>query len=331
MTRSLANPLYLLLGLSAGLIIWLFIWRMQHKVNRVIFPALDILKGLSRGRSKDWLRYMPLALKSAAIVLIAIALARPQSISSGQDVWSEGIDIVIVLDISGSMLAQDFHPDRAQVAKLVAADFIQGRKNDRIGIVLFAKYAFTQCPLTIDHDILIELLRDTKVGMVDENNTAIGSAIAAALKRLETSTGKSKVIILLTDGENNFGLPPMTATEAAQALGARIYTIGVGTRGLAPYPARDIFGRVVMQQVQVSIDENLLREIARATGGRYFRATDEQKLREIFAEIDKMEKQRIEVKAYRRYAELFYPWAASALVLLAIAFLIETTLMRRLA
>ncbi|MBM3329057.1 MAG: VWA domain-containing protein [Calditrichaeota bacterium] len=326
----MASPELLALALAAIPLIWLYIRRARRIRQRSVFrlPTYRVLNGQPGGRWKRYFVHAPAAGRWGAIILMAIALARPQSVSSGEDVWSEGIDIVLALDISASMLARDLRPDRAEAAKSVAAEFIAARPNDRIGLVLFAKHAFTQCPLTIDHDILRELLSQVEIGLVDADNTAIGSALATALKRLDATTSKSKVIILLTDGENNYGLPPTTAAEAAQALGARVYTIGVGTRGTAPYPSRDVFGRIVMQQVRVSIDEPLLREIAGSTGGRYFRATDENKLREIFAEIDRMEKQRTLVRAYRKHAEMFYPWAWGAFALVVAGLFIEGYFLR---
>ena len=264
-------------------------------------------------------------------MLLIIAIARPQSVSQGQDVSTEGIDIIMTLDISASMRARDFTPDRAEAAKKVAKDFIMQRSDDRIGIVLFAKQAFTQCPLTIDHAVLLDLVDAIEIGLADPDNTAIGQALGVALNRLEGSESKSKIIILLTDGENNFGQPPTTLAEAAQALNIKIYTIGVGTLGTAPFPFRDPFGRTSYRNVQVSIDEDLLKEIASSTGGKYFRATDDKKLEEIFQEINQMEKTKIEVIAYRRYAELFYNWAWTALIFSTISWLISVLYLRRLA
>lgn len=318
MTRAFANPWFLLLLLTIPAAVWFFLQRLKQRRGAAILPTQKLASGVKLQEIKPKLRYLPFIAKMAALACLAIALARPQSISKGQDVHSEGIDVVLTIDISASMLAQDFNPDRARAAKQVAAEFIKNRPNDRVSVVLFAKQAFTQCPLTVDHDILLELLEQVEVGLADADNTAIGSGLGTALNRLKGSTSKSKVVILLTDGENNYGVPPMTATEAGQALGVRVYTIGVGTRGMAPYPARNMFGQTMMQSVPVSIDENLLRQIAEKTGGRYFRATDENKLRDIFTEIDRMEKTRIEIRAYRRYSELFYPWATAGLVLLAI-------------
>lgn len=326
-----ANPEWFLAALVIPPIVWLYIMRYRRGVSVITFTSTKFVARLARGGLKKTLRHFPFMFGMTALLLIVIALARPQSIHEGQNVYSEGIDIIIVLDISASMLAQDFSPNRVEAAKVVAANFIQNRKNDRIGIVLFAKQAFTQCPLTVDHRILLEFLDDVKIGLTDPDNTAIGQALGAAVGRLKDSDSKSKVIILLTDGENNYGLPPLTAAEAAKELRVRTYTIGVGTRGTAPYPGRDMFGRATTQQVQVSIDEELLTEIAQSTGGRYFRATSETKLREIFSEIDRMEKTRIEIRAFRRYAELFYPWAIAAVIIAGAGLLLSSIYLKGVA
>lgn len=327
MNWTFADPWFLLTALAAPLVVAAVWIKRRRKQPSVIFPMFRSAKRVGATSWKVHLRWLPTSASIVAIILLAIVLARPQSVSEGEDVWTEGIDLVLVLDISASMLAQDFSPDRVGAAKQVAAEFISSRPNDRIGLVLFAKQAFTQCPVTIDHTILLELLSGVQIGLADPDNTAIGSALAAGLNRLKDSAAKSRVIVLLTDGENNYGLPPMTAAEAAQALGIRVYTIGVGTRGTAPYPTRDIFGRTVMQQVPVNIDEPLLQEIAQMTGGRYFRATDNSKLVEIFAEIDKMEKTRIEIHAFRRFSEKFYPFAKVALGLILIGLFLSLTVL----
>lgn len=311
-------------------LVWLYIKRRRSGHHSVPMSGTKLIRHLSAGQITSKLQVVPYVLKIIAIILLIIALARPQSVSTGQNVDTEGIDIILALDISASMRAQDFKPDRAEAAKLVAKQFIAERKNDRIGVVLFAKQAFTQCPLTIDHAILTDLVDDIQIGLVDPDQTAIGQALGVALNRLRTGAGKSRVVILLTDGENNFGQPPSTLADAAKAIGVRVYTIGVGTRGTAPYPVQGIFGRSTHQNVPVNIDEDLLQEIASLTGGKYFRATDEQKLQQIFTEIDKMEKTKIEVQAFRRYAELFYNWAWVALVLLTLGWLMSSVFMRSL-
>lgn len=325
---NFSDPLFLILGLLVIPVIWIFIRRKKQRIPAITFTDVDTVRIVARANYKRYLRFLPPATKIAALLLMVVALARPQDVSEGQEVNTEGIDIVLAVDISASMLARDFSPDRVGAAKLVASDFISARPDDRIAIVLFAKQAFTQCPLTIDHHILLELLDGVEVGLANPDNTAIGQALAAALNRLKASASKSKVVILLTDGENNWGLPPTTAAEAAEALGIRIYTIGVGRRGSAPYPARDMFGRTVLRDVPVSIDEGLLKEIAASTDGKYFRATNNEKLEKIFAEIDRMEKTKIEVRAFRRYAELFYPWALAALVLLVAGAIFSATILR---
>ena len=327
---NFSSPLFLIFGAAIIPVILVYLKRRKNRYPSVTFTALNIARSVVRTNYKRPLRYLPPTFKIAAILLIVIGLARPQDVHEWEDVNTEGIDIVLAVDISASMLARDFSPDRVGAAKEVAANFISERPDDRIAIVLFAKQAFTQCPLTIDHDILQELLSGVEIGLADPDNTAIGQALAAALNRLKSSESKSKVIILLTDGENNYGLPPTTAAEAAEALGVRVYTIGVGSRGTAPYPAKDRFGRTVFRNVPVSIDEPLLKDIAGSTGGKYFRATNNEKLRQIFAEIDKMEKTKIEIRAYKRYSERFYPWALSALILLAAGFLLSTTILRGL-
>ena len=320
----LRDPQWLWAGLIVIPLVWLYILRRRRRLVSVMFSATGIADAVIRVRNslKPYLRHISISLTVVAVMMLIIGMARPQAVSKGQDVYSEGIDIILVLDISASMLAMDFRPDRVGAAKVVAADFIRERPNDRIGVVLFAKHAFTQCPLTLDHSTLLGLVDSVKVGMSDPDNTAIGQALGSALNRLKDSEAKSKVVILLTDGENNFGLPPMTAAEAATALGIRVYTIGVGKRGTAPYPANDLFGRQVTQQIPVSIDEDLLRSIADMTGGQYFRATNNDKLKQIFGEIDQMEKSLIQVTAYKRYAELFYPWVMGSLIAIALALVV---------
>ncbi len=330
MIPQFADPWFLGLALVVVPIIWLYIRRNRRGFPSVSFPTTGWAQEIGSNRIKRWLRHLIFIFKIAAIILLAIALARPQSVSRGQEVETEGIDIVIALDISASMRARDFNPDRAEAAKQVAINFIEQREHDRIGIVLFAKHAFTQCPLTVDHAILKQMVENVEIGLVDPDNTAIGQALGVALNRLKESPSKSRVVILLTDGENNFGQPPTTLAEAAQALGVKVYTIGVGTRGTAPYPMKDPFGRTTYRQVQVNIDEDLLKEIATATGGKYYRAANDQKLKAIFDEIDQLEKIKIEVRAFRKYAELFYNWAYAALALLIFGWLAAVLILRSL-
>jgi Ca-activated chloride channel family protein len=255
-----------------------------------------------------------------AIAFLIVALARPQSHSSSQDVSVEGIDIVLACDISGSMLAEDFKPNRIEAMKSVANDFIDGSPNDRIGLVIFSSEAFTQCPLTINHSILKNLFSQVHMGMIDDG-TAIGDGLATAVNRLRTSAAVSKVIILLTDGINNMGvIDPMTAAEIAKLYGIRVYTIGIGTMGTAPYPVNTPFG-IQYQNVNVEIDEATLTQVAEKTNGKYFRATNNTKLAGIYKEIDKLEKSKIDVLEYRKKTEEFMPLALIALFF----FLLELT------
>ena len=240
------------------------------------------------------------------LCLLILAFARPQSGIKGEDVITQGIDIVLTIDISSSMLAEDIKPNRVNAAKVVAADFIKGRNNDRIGLVVFSGEAYTQCPLTIDYGILLGFMDQIHVGMI-EDGTAIGMGLATAVNRLRNSEAKSKVIILLTDGRNNKGeVDPLTAAQAAQAFDIRVYTIGAGTRGTAMYPVQDPFFGKRYVPMQVDIDEGILTRIADMTEGKYFRATNQESLRHIYKEIDDLEKTKIKVKEYTRYSELFY-------------------------
>jgi Ca-activated chloride channel family protein len=244
-------------------------------------------------------------LRLLALVLVIVALARPQTTSEGENVSTEGIDIVLVTDVSGSMLAEDFRPNRIEAAKAVAADFVDGRPNDRIGLVVFAGESFTQCPITLDHAVVKSLIAEVKSGQI-EDGTAIGMGLATAVSRLKDGKSKSRVIILLTDGVNNRGaIDPLTAAGIASTFGIRVYTVGVGTIGMAPYPVQTPLG-TQYSNVPVEIDEELLKNIAAQTGGKYFRATDNDKLRMIYSEIDRLEKTRIEVTQFRRHREDFY-------------------------
>jgi Ca-activated chloride channel family protein len=260
---------------------------------------------------------------------IIVALARPQSSFGSQKVTTEGIDIMIAFDISGSMLAEDFKPNRIDAAKRVAVDFIDGRPNDRIGLVIFAGESFTQCPLTTDHAVLKNLFAGIQSGMLVDG-TAIGEGLATAVIRIRDSKAKSRVIILLTDGVNNMGeISPLTAGEIASLYGIRVYAIGVGTHGHAPYPVRTPFG-IHYQNMPVDIDEEVLKKIADETGGKYFRATNNNKLREIYAEIDLMEKTKIEVMEFRHKYERFYPFVMLSLLCLIVERLSRYTFLKTL-
>ena len=274
-------------------------------------------------------------LKFVALFLFIIALARPQSVSEETQINTEGIDIVLAVDASGSMLAEDFtlgkiRQNRLEVVKKVVEDFIRKRKSDRIGMVAFAARAYTVCPLTLDYDWLIRNLERIEIGAI-EDGTAIGSAIASSLVRLEDTEAKSKIIILLTDGINNAGkMSPPVAAEAAKALGVKIYTIGAGSRGLVPYPMRAPWGGTFYENVKIEIDEELLEKIAADTGGKYFRATDTDSLEKIYTEIDKMEKTTVEEVGFRRFGELFPIFLIPALVLLLVEIILSNSILRRL-
>ncbi|MHC1774679.1 MAG: VWA domain-containing protein [Lentimicrobium sp.] len=277
---------------------------------------------------KLYFHHIQFLFKILAFSLLVVALARPQSTSSRQSVSVEGIDIVLAMDISGSMLAEDFHPNRLEAAKEVAVDFIKDRPGDRIGLVVFSGESFTQCPLTSDHPVLINLFDEIKSGMI-EDGTAIGDGLATAVNRLKESQAISKVIILLTDGENNRGfIDPTSAAEIAKVFGVRVYTIGVGTIGTAPYPMPTPFG-IQYQQMEVRIDEPLMEKIAEMTNGKYFRATNKQKLEEIYNEIDKLEKSKVDVTEFRRKKEEFIPFALAAVILLLLDFILGISIFKK--
>ena len=277
-----------------------------------------------------YLRHLPFALRAAAFALLVVALARPQDVEQNVRTNTEGIDIMLAIDVSGSMLARDFKPDRITAAKEVAGSFIADRYGDRIGLVAFAGEAFTQSPLTTDQSTLQTLLARIRSGLI-EDGTAIGNGLATAINRLRESDAKSKVIILLTDGVNNQGqIAPMTAAEIAKAQGIRVYTIGVGTEGMAPYPAIDMFGNLTFVNQKVEIDEKVLKAISDMTGGRYFRATDKEKLKAVYDEINQLEKSKIEVMEHISYHELFLTWALAALGLLFAEFLLSNLVLKRI-
>ena len=318
---------------------WLFVlipllllWYVKKQYNQTSvfrFPGTTDLPENTGG--KVWVKHLLFALNLISTALIIVALARPQSSTSLQNVSTEGIDIVIALDISGSMLARDFKPNRLEASKEVAQRFIDNRLNDRIGLVVYSGESFTQCPLTTDHAVLKNLFRDIENGMI-EDGTAIGMGLATAVNRLKESEAKSKVVILLTDGSNNAGdIPPVTAAEIAQTLGVRVYTIGVGTNGYAPMPVRTMTGQIAYEKTKVFIDEATLEEIAELTGGKYYRATDNTSLESVYAEIDELEKSKIEVTEYRKKSEEYLPWVLGAIVLLFMRYLIQNTLIKSIA
>ncbi len=263
----------------------------------------------------SWLRHIPFLLRTAALCLIIVAIARPRSSTEIEKIDTEGIDITLAMDVSTSMLARDFNPDRISAAKDIAIEFIAQRPSDRMAIVVFAGESYTQCPLTTDRATLINLMKEVQTGLI-EDGTAIGNGLATAVARMKDSDAKSRVVILLTDGVNNSGeVSPQTAAEIAKTYGIRVYTIGVGANGMAPYPVMTPWGMDV-QQMKVEIDEALLKDIADVTGGRYFRATDNTKLSEIYSEINKMEKARTTIDSFPVYKELFGKYALAALICL---------------
>lgn len=325
-----ANPSYIyLLLLLIPLIGWYF-WKMrknQASVEMSSSQAFDAPKAVT---AKVYLRHVPFVLRMIAIALVIVILARPQSTNSWQNSSTEGIDIMMAIDISSSMLAQDLRPNRLEAAKNVAAAFINGRPNDNIGLVVFSAESFTQCPLTTDHAILLNLFKNIQSGMI-EDGTAIGLGLANAVSRIKDSQAKSKVIILLTDGSNNRGeIAPVTAAEIAKTFGIRVYTIGVGTKGEAPYPFRLPGGMIQTQMIPVDIDEPTLKQIATTTGGQYFRATDNASLKEIYSEIDQMEKTKISVREYSKKQEEYKNIALLLLALLLLELLLNHTLLKKI-
>lgn len=319
------NPDFLY-ALSLVLLLW--IWYYFRQREQAAQLQISSLKGITQNSWKAKGRHLLFLFRTIALAILIIAFARPQSTLSWEDMTTEGIDIVISMDISGSMLAQDLKPDRLEASKNVAMNFISGRPNDRIGLVIFSGESFTQCPLTTDHQVLQNLFANVKSGMV-EDGTAIGMGLATAVNRLKESEAVSKVIILLTDGVNNQGsVAPLTAAKIAQKFGIRVYTIGVGTKGYAPYPFKTPFGTTVYQDVEVQIDEETLQNIASVTNGQYFRATSNKALESIYREIDQLERSKIEIKEYHKKKEEFFPLALLALTLLIIEFALRHTIFR---
>jgi Ca-activated chloride channel family protein len=323
-----ANPIYLwLLLLLIPMTGW-YIWKLRKSQAGI---QLSSLEGFEKAPNtfRIYLRHLPFVCRLLALAFLIIAMARPQTTDKWNTETTEGIDIIMSLDISSSMLAQDLRPDRLKAAKDVAASFINGRRNDNIGLVVFAAESFTQCPLTTDHAVLLNLLKDVNCGMI-EDGTAIGHGLATAVSRLKDSKAKSKVIILLTDGTNNRGeIAPVTAAQIAQAYGIRVYTIAAGTIGEAPYPMQTTMG-VRMQMVKVEIDEKTLTQIAQITGGRYFRATNNKALVEIYKEIDQMEKTKMSVQEYSKKQEEYGRYAMLALLFFLLELLLRYTILKNI-
>lgn len=305
-------------------------YRLREKRPTLLYSDLRPLNTL---RPSMWARLsaLPFILRMLALTLVLVALARPQAGARSEEVLTEGVDILLAIDISSSMKTEDFKPrNRLHVAKEVVADFIRSRLHDRIGMVVFAARALTKCPLTIDHDILQTLLEDVQIGAI-EDGTAIGTAIATSVNRLKDSKAESRIIILLTDGVNNRGeIDPLTAAELAKTFGIKIYTVGAGRDGFAPYPFEDPIYGTVYQEVMVEIDEKTLQDIAQLTDGKYFRATDAQSLVEVYREIDELEKTEIEQREYVQYTELAPYFMAVALGLLLTESLLSRTRLARI-
>lgn len=312
------------------LLVAYYVWRQRQGGASIIISTTDSLRTAPR-TLRYYLRHIPFVLRMIALSLLVIAAARPQSVEHETKVSTEGIDIVMALDISGSMLARDFQPDRLTSAKRVASEFISTRTGDRIGLVVFAGEAFTQSPLTTDQSSLQTLLGRIKSGVI-EDGTAIGNGLATALNRLRESDSKSKVVILLTDGVNNRGqISPLTAAEIAKEQGIKVYTIGVGRNGEAPYPVFDERGREVQTvMMKVEIDEDILRKIASETGGEYFRATDELSLTKIYEQINSMEKSHVEKVELTHVNEEYLLFVVWALTLLIIEFILKYIILKRI-
>jgi len=324
-----ADPGLLALLVVVPVVYLLAMRRRGDRTGALRYSAVDAAIAAGRGRRR-WVLRIPGALRALGIVLVIVALARPQTGLTSQSVLTEGIDIVVVLDISTSMLAEDLEPNRLGAAKVVAADFVSGRTNDRIGLVAFAGQAFTQVPLTLDYGVVKTLLAELETGMI-EDGTAVGMGLATAVKRLQASTAESKVVILLTDGRSNRGeIGPVTAARMASALGVRVYTIGAGSRGTARVPVDDPLRGRVYASMRVDIDEQTLQEVAELTGGRYFRATDTESLARIWEEIDELERTEIEIENFTEYEERFPLPLALGLLCIFSELGLSRTLIRRL-
>ena len=329
MIYRFADPFYLLLlGIVPTVIYW-YVVRGRRQVGTLKYSSLTLIKRADRRHSGRRL-YALVGLRNLALIALIVAFARPQTGVTAENVTTDGIDIVMALDLSTSMLAEDLEPNRIEATKQVATDFVRGRRNDRIGLVVFAGNAFTQAPLTLDYGMVSTVLSELETGII-EDGTAIGMGLATAVKRLQDSDASSKVIVLLTDGRNNRGeIDPVTAAQMAQALDIRIYAIGAGTQGVARVPVDDpLFGRRYAQ-MRVDIDETTLQETAALTGGRYFRATDRESLEQIYTEIDELEKTELEVEQFTRYGELFHIPLLLGLTLLLLEACLARTVMRKI-
>jgi Ca-activated chloride channel family protein len=326
-----ANPEYLLLLLIVPAIAAYYIWRGRRFTGQMKYSTLRHIKKVP-GSIRQFFHRQLYWIRLTVLALIILGLARPQSGARQEEIVTEGIDIMMVLDVSTSMLAEDFKPNnRLEAAKVVAKEFIEGRRNDPIGMVIFGREAFSQCPLTLDYGVLMEILEKTEVAPEEWDGTAIGNGLATAVARLKDSKAKSKVIILLTDGENNAGeVDPVTAAQVAHTFDIRVYTIGAGTRGTAMYPFdHPLFGKQY-RPIPVEIDEELLTRIADISGGKYFRATNTDKLKAIYQEIGELEKTKIEIKEFTKYSELFIYYVGVAMLMLVLEIVLKNTYLRKL-
>lgn len=327
--KIFAHPHILWLLLLVVPLVAYYVWRIFAGGASIRISSISGVRRAPR-TWRYYVRHLPFVLRVAAIAAVVVALARPQVVSEEHSTTSEGIDIVVAMDISGSMLARDFEPDRITVAKRVAAEFVAGRESDRIALVAFAGEAYSPSPLTTNTEEVLTAMGRLRTGVIDDG-TAIGNGLATAINRLRESDSRSKVVILLTDGVNNRGeISPLMASEIARDMGIKVYTIGVGSKGTAPYPAYNMFGELVFQQMPVEIDEEVLQKIATDTGGEYFRATSEQTLQLIYEQIDAMEKSKVEVHHKIHTEELFLWWLLAAFTCVVAEWLIDKVLLKRL-
>jgi Ca-activated chloride channel homolog len=314
------------LALIPLMLAW-YLWKGRKATAPMKLPGFENLDD-RMSSSRVWMRHVLALLRMVVIALIIVVLARPQSSNQWEQVTTEGIDIVLCMDVSGSMRAMDFRPNRLEASKNVGIEFVNARQDDRFGLVVFAGESFTQCPMTTDRAVVVNFLKEVDFGVI-EDGTAIGMGLATAVNRIKESKAKSKVIILLTDGVNNRGdVGPVTAAELAAGYGIRVYTIGVGSKGNAPIPVQDMFGRTVTRDMPVEIDEDVLQKIAVTTGGTYFRATDNNKLREIYQEIDELEKTRLDVKHFSKKKEEYFPFLLAAMLILLVEVGLRYTIFR---
>lgn len=322
-----AYPAFFYALLLLPLMVFWYLWRGRKGTAPMKLSGFENLDERI-GSYRIWLRHLLALLRIAVVALIIVALARPQSSNQWEQVTTEGIDIVLCMDVSGSMRAMDFRPNRLEASKNVGIEFVNARQDDRFGLVVFAGESFTQCPMTTDRAVVVNFLKEISFGVI-EDGTAIGMGLATAVNRVKESKAKSKVIILLTDGVNNRGdVGPVTAAEIAAGKDIRVYTIGVGSMGTAPIQVQDMFGRTVTRDMPVEIDEEVLQKIADTTGGTYFRATDNNKLREIYQEIDQLEKTRLDVKQFNKKKEEYFPFLLAAMILLLLEVFLRFTIFR---